>query len=373
MRLPDSKTVSKMIIIGIFLSLICLPHLLWQVIGDSLDSDNYENAAPVAQPVFDIGFIDSYPSSLEQYYNSQLPFRNQLIKLYGGLQYNLFHSSMDPQVIPGREGWLFYNSKVPGETMGSYTGRDLFSEEELSLIASNLESARKQLEEQNCQFVLFIAPDKERVYPEYMPGYIRGPAEIHRTAQLMDYLSQHTKVRVVYPLDELLEAKKDYQVYYRLDSHWNHFGGYVGSNALLSNIGCPLMDISDTQREVIGPTICDLANLLNLGGELNTDPDTLITGFGQGELTEISRDAAGLYVYENPGAPLGTLFMVRDSFADSMDRFLAGTFRYSYLPHSVCYTSEQLAEVNPDIFVLELVERRLDSLKEFDINTALPK
>ena len=88
----------------------------------------------------------------------------------------------------GKDGWLFYNNQNDGDPLAQYKGKCLFSNEELELIADNLSVTQVNLAKEGREFVLFIAPNKERVYSEYMPEYYGEPAEIYAALQVITYL-----------------------------------------------------------------------------------------------------------------------------------------------------------------------------------------
>ena len=57
--------------------------------------------------------------------------------------------------------------------------------------------------------------------------------------------------------------------------------------------------------------------------------------------------------------------MVRDSFADAMDDFLASQFDESVMVHYSSYTHDQAIAEQPDIYIYETVERRVGELLHF--------
>lgn len=353
--------------IGAFFFMICCAQPFWLIARKQISSENYENRTPADKPVFSIETIEEYPAAWEAYFNDRLPFRNQLIRLNSRIEYYVFQNSSNRNVIKGRNGWLYYNSFTDDNPMESYKGMKLFTKEELSCIADNLEYTKSVLKEQGIEFVLFIAPNKERIYSENMPEYYREPTQDYRVKQVVDYLQNYTDIRVVYPYEELMEAKEKYpqRLYYRLDTHWNYIGGYVGVSALVKELGIqmpPLETLTITETE---PTICDLADMINLRADLNTDADYILSGYDEYHLVTEKHDMRGEYIYHCTDADQRKLFMVRDSFADAMSEFLASQFDASYMVHYEQYSRALIDQEKPDIFVYELVERRIYKLLDF--------
>jgi hypothetical protein len=107
--------------------------------------------------------------------------------------------------------------------------------------------------------------------------------------------------------------------------------------------------------------------MLHLRDELNQDPDYVLSGYDMYHLVTDKHDLTGEYIYHCEGADQRKLFMLRDSFADAMDDFIASMFDASYMVHYSSYTNELVDREQPDIFVYETVERRLGELLTFRI------
>ena len=353
--------------IGAFFLMICGVQLLWPLLGEHLDRENYENRVAVERPQFSIETIDEFPASYEAYYNDHLPFRNQLIRFGSAVEYYAFRNSSNQNVVRGKDGWLFYNSSLDDNPIRAYKGMDLFTQEELAQITENLTGVKNALEAQGTEFVLFIAPNKERIYPEKMPDYYGNPAEEYRTKQLIDHLRKETDIRIVYPYEELLAAKESspQNLYYRLDTHWNYIGAYVGCMALAEELDVNMPGLEELEITETEPTICDLAEMLSLRSSLNTDPDYELSGYDIHQLITDRHELTGVYAYHCTDADPRKLFMVRDSFADAMDDFLASQFDESVMVHYSSYTHDQAIAEQPDIYIYETVERRVGELLHF--------
>ena len=363
------EEIRQKIWIVTFFLLICGVHLFWLAVRNRIDLENYENRASVERPVFSFDKIEEFPAEYEAYYNDHLPFRNGLMRLNSEIEYYIFQNSSNPNVIKGKDGWLFYNSSVDDNPMETYKGLNLFTEEELVKIKDNLLHSKSVLEGKGIEFVLFIAPNKERIYMEKMPDYYGPPAECYRTKQLIAYLEENTDIRIVYPYEDLWKAKENREelLYYRLDTHWNYMGGYIGSYALAEELGISMVPLEELTVAETEPTICDLADMLNMRKKLNTDRDFVLSGYDRYHVTTEKHDLIGEYIYHCQGADPRKLFMLRDSFADAMDDFIAAQFDESYMVHYKSFSQELIDEQQPDIFVYETVERRIGELLKFRI------
>lgn len=78
--------------------------IIWTAADKFLDTGNYENRTLRGFPDFNPEQIESYPSEVEQGLDDRAPFRNQLIRLNSMLDYYLFDTSPNSNVIKGKDG-----------------------------------------------------------------------------------------------------------------------------------------------------------------------------------------------------------------------------------------------------------------------------
>lgn len=116
------------------------------------------------------------------------------------------------------------------------------TEEDCQKIMANLLSMQKELAEAGIYFMVFIPPDKEEIYGDFLPaGYqLTWPDPLD---QLVGYLHENAPdLPVIYPKEALLNARNTgaYDgalLYFSNDSHWNFVGGYVGASELIKAVG----------------------------------------------------------------------------------------------------------------------------------------
>jgi len=355
------RKASSMLLIAVFLAVLFCPHILWRFFSSQFSGENTEKRTLASRPAFSLKEMDAFPKAYEEYYNDHLPFRDWLIKLYNSLQYYVFQTSSHENVIVGKDGWLFYQSPTDGTTMECYTGSALFSDEELEWIAYNLTNIRDRLAEQGIEFVVFIAPNKERFYSEYMPDHYGEQAQECMLNQALSYLSEHTDIRVVWPYEEMLaykEANPQQLLYYKTDSHWNEIGGYIGAKALLEELG---MQIPPLEQFTITPTedgSGDLANMLNVIGLVEEGFVSQVRRNFDKESQVQTADGG-----DGARAPVQKLLMRRDSFGAAMNPYLGFNLSHYTGKHYSEFQPEQIWEKKPDVFVIQIVERYIRWLR----------
>lgn len=194
--------------ITIFLMITASPVFTYFFLGQYVDSKNYENRNMASKPILTAENYELFPKEYEVYCNDNLPFRNQLIRFHNSIDYFLFKQSSSERVAIGKNGWLFYCDKTNGNPIEQSLGYWNFTSSQLQTIANNLMSAKRVLESQGIEFVLFIAPNKETIYMDELPDYYEVKSSYTSTDQLIDYLTENTDIRVVYPKQNLLNMKK---------------------------------------------------------------------------------------------------------------------------------------------------------------------
>ncbi len=366
------KKFGRVLILSSFTILILLSRVIWLFVEKYFDETNYENRVLAEKPCFTAEGYSEYFDAYTAYFNDNLQFRNCLIQLNSYIDSVFFGKASVSNVILGEDNWLFYWGESDGNPKGCYQGTNILTEDELEELANNLKKQRDYLEENGKEFVIFIAPNKERIYWEYLPKKCGIPADNYMALQIYDYLKKKTDLRVVYPYDQLIEAKEslDEQIYYKTDTHWNYIGGYVGATALLEELGIEMPRLYDKNMTIseCGTTSGDLAGMLNLKNQLSfIDVEYMVEGYELHNRKEIEWNFDGMIHYRATDADPRKLYVIRDSFSSHMALYLGSQFNESYLRNRGTYTLEDLEKCNPDIVVLEIVERYADSLASFTV------
>lgn len=366
------KKSTSILYVILFAAVCILPSILYPLLGPHLDQENYENRYAAEAPEFSFSSIASFPGEYEEFFNDNLPFRSFLIEANAAIDLHIFHQSPLKKVIIGKDGWLFYNAAgTDGDPIADAAGANYYSEEELAQIAAGLTAARDKLLAEGRQFVLMIVPNKESIYgPLYLPEEYTV-SEITKAEHVVDYLREHTDLNVVFPKDTLLgsmESNPSQDVYLKTDTHWNNIGAYLGAADLLSAVDIPMPAPGELPVDLIKRPAGDLAKMMAVKKYMVDDDDYRITDYpGWGTVKEEYPIEGNYDVihYTASGQHDGTLFMIRDSFTVPMAPFIAAQFDESYILHNAMYTPELLQQADPDIVVVQVAERYLGYLFDF--------
>ena len=140
----------------------------------------------------------------------------------------LVSTTPSSKVMAGRDNWLFLAQDGPSRNViEDARGLDGLPEASMAILANEIEQRRQWLAQRGIQYLVILAPNKNSVYPEMLPEAVRPLRAESLLMQLTNYLQAHTKAEIVNVTSGLLQEKKQHQVFYKSDSHWNAHGAFA--------------------------------------------------------------------------------------------------------------------------------------------------
>ena len=332
------KKIIKLILnnfISILFLIIIFGAFLKSIINTQFDFKNIERNLVIAK------------NQLEEQFSDNFAFKKELSSIDNNTRYFVSKKSTSTQGLVGKQGWFFYKSETDGDSINDYLGTNLLTDEELLKIKDNLLTQENKLNELGIRFVIMILPNKEQVYSRYMPDEIGKKAEKSRTDLIIEYLQSNTDLEIVYPKNELISNINDHQIYYKCDTHWNELGAYIGEQQLLFQLyGEKRPPLDYYKINAKSTTLTDLANTASLAWTCKTKDDYIIENYGK-----------NMSKYDD------TILFVGDSFRTSLTPYLTLDFPNINIIHLFDYSMDLLFDMNPNIIILELVERYSDRLE----------
>jgi len=251
------------------------------------------------------------------------------------------------QVMLGKNDWLFLKA-----TQEDYEHINCFTEQEKMQILNQLLKQREILNKAGIEFVIYIAPNKATIYPEYMPDTIQPGNAVSRAEDLINYIRDNSDLKVIYPKNELLAAKDIAPVYYVTDTHWNDIGGYIGTQVFT--------------EEVFGFKDKLLSNMVTMKEEYREGDLSRIGG-----VSDIYREYKYYSIYDTVlNDNLSTderVYFVGDSFRASMQYYMSYYIDNIEFVHYDDFSLLDMCEYNPDVVVWEIVERNINKYLELRI------
>lgn len=320
----------------------------------------------------------AWPRTAARSFEERFALRDQLVEAQAVVRYFALGVSPQPEVIRGRDGWLYYGDDGGIEDILSETP---LSGADLANWAATLQHTQDALEARGIAYVFVLAPDKPQIYPEFLPASLRPASSATRADQLLDYLRSHTSVHVIDPRAALRAAKPDDRLYHRTDSHWNDAGAVIVARQILAaldrltpRLGFDLQALAPerfTRRERVTPAM-DLARMLRLTGWLHEARIELIPTAGRH--ARVVEPAEGdpefgepRVVTERDDGRGPRALVYRDSFGSGLIPFLAESCARAVFLWEYDVDPAMVAAEHPDVVVHEWTSRRLHNRLPYDM------
>lgn len=280
--------------------------------------------------------------------NENLYLRNYFAGIDSNVMYFQTGTLRSKQVLMGKDHWLFYKTTTDGNPIADYQGSNAFTPDEVQKIRNSLLNLQSQAAKKGATFVLMILPNKEQIYSSFMPSSISKITEMSRTDLLVDTLKESTSIPIVYPKNELMAYRDRFQLYYRFDTHWNQLGSYIGEQQLLSALNLPRGYLENQEILTSTPALnSELASMVKMNWYFNDDQ----------EFT---------FPPHKNDHPIRLLFL-GDSFRTALTPHLLQDFNNLLILHRNDYDPKVLEDFNPEVIVLQYVERYTGDIPEFQL------
>ena len=328
---------------------VCLIFSLGLLLPGAADSDGEGMPALMTEGKVN----DDFGNQFEEWFSKNFAFHDTVTDLYADLKLALFDEGND-QVVVGKDDFLFFD-----DTTADYIGSDPMTDEEIDRIAAGLASLNRIVTENGGKFLFVCAPNKNTVYPEYMPGrYLKNPGDtdLERLYAALDLSGvPYTDLRPV-----LEESKTDGFLYHKRDTHWNGRGAEIAFREICGALDCGMCDLNGRGPVTVSDFEGDLDALL-FPGKVMYDEN-------------ITYDFNGLYVYTSAystpmdlvittrGGGEGKLLMFRDSFTNALIPYAASSFAEVRMERGTPYQTGQISTSQPDYVIVEIAERNLSQL-----------
>lgn len=284
-----------------------------------------------------------YLNDLQDWVNDRFFLRQELISLDRWLTANVFNTSGESGVILGSEGWLYYS-----DTLNDYTGVDTLTDRELYSAAKNLSLMAEYCRENGRKFQFMIAPNKNSLYPQFMPSY--GVTAEETDADRLMAMLEELDVDTV----DLFTAfsKQEEILYFAHDSHWNSKGAALGADLINAGFGVE----SDYFRGDFSQSIPHEGDLYDMMYPALTDPeeDLVYGGELKYDFTSKATRPDSINLTTESGKD-GSLLAYRDSFGILLYPYLADSYGAARFSRSTTYD----LTADGECVLIELVERNL--------------
>ncbi len=347
------KQMGSLLFCLLFL-LICLtPLAAMVVLGPSQAGSNEVLVGAPKLREKDGGLNEDYLSDLAAYVRDRFGLRQELITANAKLTAAVFRESATEKVILGEDGWLYY-----AETLADYEGTAPMTDRQLWNAAHTLAMMQEYAASRGAELVFTVAPNKNTLYPAYMPerySPLCGDSNLER-------LQAALKAEQVSYCDLLaVLSAETAPVYYRTDSHWDGYGSALAHDALLQTLG--------RSGTLAKENFLDAAHRGDLTEMLY--PASAELEYGPALARERSFSYVGnvrgvddMMIRTTSQTGVGSLVMFRDSFGNTLHADLAESFAAACFSRAMPYDLTLLEKEQADVLILEIVERNILDLAE---------
>ncbi|MBL7647417.1 MAG: hypothetical protein JNK74_14625 [Candidatus Hydrogenedentes bacterium] len=358
--------------------------LLWLPLADNLlhldrsrPSDENRSLSPAPRLALTEQALKEFPRSFEAFYDDRFGFRNFLVRQFHTVNFGWLGIADPEKVVKGKEGWLYLGRKV---LIDESRGLNPLKEDEVHAWATKIDAIRQWQEARGGSFLFVLVPDKQRVFPEYLPDWY-VPSESRRKEQLLQALAP-MGTPVLDLTESLREAKKtgDDPVWLKTDTHWSGVGAWHGYRAILERLQQAIPGLQPLERSAITRTgepglgaeawrsTSDLAGLLGVR-DLAPEPwvgllPAAPRARASQDIPAPTRNVGGVNVpyataIDDPGLP--TALVIGGSFRWALVPLLSEHFRRAlYTDFRYCFFDPALADAeHPDVILFVLTEQQL--------------
>ena len=283
-------------------------------------------------------------------------------------------------VVVGYDDYMFYQ-----DTINDFIGSGFLSQTLYDRAVQMLRDRNNWANSHGMKFYFVIAPNKNTVYPDYMPeGYTM--ASYRRYDQFVALLREAgiTAVDLRGAMSAALAANPEKNLYYKYDTHWNNHAGYVAYAELMRTIradypNAVFHDKSEYQINYCETYMKDLAYYLGYYDRfVDYGPVyTLKSGMTARLVNYIPKDAWGQFVFANTSSDgysdklyyfqyrndynssAPNIYVMRDSYSIALVPFLKDSFYNSTYNWTFSFSENDILKSGADIVLVVAAERNL--------------
>ncbi|MEN8200524.1 MAG: hypothetical protein ABFR63_10685 [Thermodesulfobacteriota bacterium] len=372
-RLPE------LAIISIFLLAVTTPLLGW-LLGKDLFYSEAEKRELISFP--EIGqyqSITGFSRAFDDYYQDHFGMREWFIHRYQREVDKRFGATGFADVVEGGDGWFFYAGDGLLEDL---RGELHFSDKQRQLFWNRMEEREEWLGARGVAYIFLVAPDKQSIYPEYLPLSLRQTMGESRLDQLLAAKPQGKSQTLLDIRSRLQREKGEHVLYDRSDTHWNLRGSSYAYRAIVERTQTLFPAFISRPDFHFAPRLSylpggDLAQMIGRSKEIAEGRPVLMTTAFSGVEKPLPEEIADLVTLpalqaqysENQRGQLRVL-VLHDSFFNQLRPFVSETYasvlylwKYADRKTLGFFTEKRMTDLieiyEPDLVIEETVERRL--------------
>lgn len=322
--------------------------------------------------------LAQFPKAFERYMDDNFGFRRFLQRSYHRIIIATGSSPLD-NILLGKDGWLF---TAYMDLTHQNRGAMMFSPEELDRYANAFSQQRRWVESRGADYFLMPIPDKNTLYPEFLPDHARQVRQ-SRFAQVQQVLGEQGEP-FIDVLSKLEEARaRGEWIYWQTDTHWNCLGAFHAYDKLMDAVDS---SAAPYRKRVLPSALALEARPPSVGGDMSQmllmedillehrdvgcglvlsddvgfSGERLSDGFVRNNHIEPQQNEVWRYRQDVPSIESKAL-VFRDSYAHLLLPYLIKTFdEVVVVPHGeLNFDDQHFLAHEPDVVIYQFVERHL--------------
>ena len=302
-------------------------------------------------------------------YENHFSLESDFFGIFQYFESNLYATNPIPnKVIEGDDGYLFLGDRF-SNAFSESKGFDNFKRGHLKLIKNQFCSKDWWLATKNISYYVAVAPNKLTIYDSKIS--IRKSTNKTKRQQTVDFFNDLDAP--IIDLTESILPKKEEELYYKNDSHWNELGAYYAYVQLMNVIQedypeIKILSPSEFNIEEKNETPHDLTRMLQTQRTEVSPKLVLIDPKGtqvESQLCIPDYYMQGVNAYESRfKSDVNSLkvLLLGDSFGMHWRNFLKESFGEVIFVRHNRFDPDLILSVQPDIVINEFVERNIEGL-----------
>jgi hypothetical protein len=331
----------------------------------------FENRSLTPWPAF--AWNVEFAAGFERAFGDRFGARETMLRLHHLALVYAFNVSPAPNVLIGREGWLYFLGEDGRSIDRNYRGLLPVADDELMAVVAELKRRQRFLASLGIPYIVTIVPEKFTIYSEHLPAWMvkaDAPTPLERLIRMIE---ADGSLRLIDLHAPLAAAKAHERVYYMTDSHWNMLGARVGYEAIMREVQrtlpsgrLPAIAPAKLPPYVPGVDVYsgDLAINIGLPPRYREPDFAPIVKINVGPWPTCGKrvdtgadEGFEFYACARPGLPRAVMY--RDSMAIPLIPLLSENFSRIVYVSAARLDPALILREKPDVVIEEMVERAM--------------
>lgn len=226
--------------VALFAAALCAPTVDTWVRPDSARSPQLaERRLPAPRPELPRSGLDwlRFPERYQAFHKDSFGLRDRLLRWNSLVQVLVLGVSPSSQVYLGKQQWMMFRGNLALENR---RGKLPWRPQDLDAWVDALKTRQSRLAAAGVRYLYVVAPDKESVYPEFLPDSVRPIGPTRLDAWLARLAQDAPQVEVLDLRGALIAHKRDDRdgdwLYNPYGTHWSGRGALVAVRAMLGRL-----------------------------------------------------------------------------------------------------------------------------------------